>query len=377
MLSSPEGRCLLHLLKNNNFSADNFKNIDQKKFLELLKQHRLSIWFFENFIKNSPTNFAHDDFIRQALEEIFKQNTLRSLFKSAELIQIYTHFTQHNIPLLFLKGELLSLQIYQALNARISGDIDILINFTDLILADKILKNLGYQRAGTPNTLLKNFKSFLHWLQKDMIYTHPQKKIMVEVHWRFVEDPRFMNIPFEKLWERKTLVTLNNNNLPTLGAEDNLLYLCLHGAKHGYLRLQWLIDIQNYFEYFKRLKSSQNLNSQDSSRYLFNQAANYQIQPHYALTEYLIGKYLSSTEENKNKNKNKNKKIEKIDSNFERLFITTEKLWHMPESKKRRLYLAFIFKPLLYKNIFYFLPALLRIFTEKIFGILKSLFTFI
>lgn len=48
----------------------------------------------------------------------------------------------------------------------------------------------------------------------------------------------------DELLQRSTTVTLDGAAIRTLGPEDLLLFLCLHGSKHRWESLNWICDIQ-------------------------------------------------------------------------------------------------------------------------------------
>ena len=48
---------------------------------------------------------------------------------------------------------------------------------------------------------------------------------------------------FDELWNRKRKSSLTNYPVYILSSEDLFLFLVTHGARHGWSRLRWLIDI--------------------------------------------------------------------------------------------------------------------------------------
>jgi hypothetical protein len=63
------------------------------------------------------------------------------------------------------------------------------------------------------------------------------------MQWAIV--PRFFSVDFngERFFERATLTQISGHAVKTLCAEDLLLTLSVHAAKHGWVRLCWLRDI--------------------------------------------------------------------------------------------------------------------------------------
>ena len=75
-----------------------------------------------------------------------------------------------------------------------------------------------------------------------LLIFHPQKKIKLEVHWRLNPGPA-KDQALMILWERKRISSLTSSPVYFLGREDLFLFLVSHGARHGWSRLRWLVDI--------------------------------------------------------------------------------------------------------------------------------------
>ena len=65
---------------------------------------------------------------------------------------------------------------------------------------------------------------------------------MLEIHWRLEPYPS-KEPTFDELWERKRVSSITSYPVYFLGEEDLFLYLVSHGARHGWFRLRWLLDI--------------------------------------------------------------------------------------------------------------------------------------
>ena len=78
--------------------------------------------------------------------------------------------------------------------------------------------------------------------QKDFSYEHPAAGMVIDLHWRLFRNSFLpANARFEEVGE--DWVKLGSERIPTLPAPRLLLYLCVHGALDGWLRLKWLADI--------------------------------------------------------------------------------------------------------------------------------------
>ncbi|MFP3510717.1 nucleotidyltransferase family protein [Peribacillus sp. SIMBA_075] len=233
---------LLEILKTENeemkesFKNESYIDIDWNLFLDLAIHHRVYPLIFSQLKKNEnkiPSNVMH------TLTKEYKKNAFQMLHLCGEMEQISKHFSENQIHLLFLKGPALAADIYGDISRRTSKDLDVLIAITDLEKAEKLLLSLGYEKEVLPN-LLNEWK----WRNHHIVFFHPKKKIQLEIHWRLEPLPS-KEPPFTELWGRRRVSSATNYPVYVLGKEDLFLYLVSHGARHGWFRLRWLIDIDH------------------------------------------------------------------------------------------------------------------------------------
>lgn len=155
---------------------------------------------------------------------------------------------QNGIPFISLKGPLLSYRIYKDPTVRISHDIDLLIDTEMIGRVIEILYNNGYQFSTDvfwPETKSqqKIYIKKIHHLS----FFNTETKSCVEIHWVLMHElpvspQRQKAIISENIKE----VEFSGKTFSVLGAELELIYLMIHGARHGWQRLKWLIDIKDY-----------------------------------------------------------------------------------------------------------------------------------
>ena len=79
--------------------------------------------------------------------------------------------------------------------------------------------------------------------QKDFAYVHPTAGIVIDLHWRLFRNPWLpANATLDEVGEQR--LDLSTESIPVLPPARLLLYLCVHGALDGWLRLKWLADIR-------------------------------------------------------------------------------------------------------------------------------------
>ena len=174
------------------------------------------------------------------LTKLNKEIALENIKLSAELINIVKTLNDQNLPYISIKGPALSQEIYQDITIRQICDLDMLVDETDLLLVADILSNLGYEST-LPLSLLKN-QGFIS-LDNDFTFLHPDKKIMVELHWKLFPTRHKMPLNFKTLYQDVKYITIKNQAITTLSIEHNLLYLTLHASKHVFEQLKWVCDI--------------------------------------------------------------------------------------------------------------------------------------
>lgn len=247
---------------------------DPKQFLFAAEEHRLVVPLYKRLIKQDTVSPELLSGFKQACQQN-QQLVLQQFQMQRELAQL---FEQHSIPVIFLKGLLLSDFLYGDIAHRQIRDIDCLIPQEVVLLADKLLVEQGFQRSHdyprSPKYQKLVFDNF-----KDLEYSHPVKNIILELHWR-LESPNTFNPSFEKFWQEKRSVKLMQSTFYCLNPETEWLYLCAHGSRHGWKRLQWLYDLLNYQLVFHVPK-------QDS---FVEKIRDYKILKHYQLALWMLTK---------------------------------------------------------------------------------------
>ncbi|AOZ94670.1 hypothetical protein LPB68_10885 [Paenibacillus crassostreae] len=210
-------------------------DLDWKWFVKLVMHHRVYPLVYLKLKELNPTLIPAN--VRESLQQQYNNNTMKMLHLSREMNHICKAFTNNGIRTILLKGPVLAIQLYGNLAHRTSKDIDILVHADDVEKTEDILVQLGY--VSEDEHLLDNWKRKSHHLS----FEHHEHMAQVEIHWRL--NPHFSkSFSFDQLWKRRNDVILSNQTFHYLGNEDLLYYLSDHGARHGWFRLRWLMDIE-------------------------------------------------------------------------------------------------------------------------------------
>lgn len=186
--------------------------------------------------------FLHPGSLSAETDTLFKQHnmaiTQHNMLMSAELLQLMHLFEVNNIDAMAFKGPVLGELAYGSVSLRQYGDLDILIKKDDIEKSISLLLERGY----TPEIELG--KSTLKTFYRCVNVIGMQKgAVRVEIHWELLSKNYAIDWEEEKLWRESETIEINRKAIKMLSFENHILYLCAHGSKHLFERLEWICDI--------------------------------------------------------------------------------------------------------------------------------------
>jgi hypothetical protein len=110
---------------------------------------------------------------------------------------------------------------------RSCDDLDLLVHREDFSKAERLLVDLGFAPYAEADDY---HRGFCH------------ENVMVELHFGMAS-PRAFPIDLDGIWSRSQQGKFRAAPMQTMAHGDFLLFLCLHGLKHGFSRLIWITDI--------------------------------------------------------------------------------------------------------------------------------------
>jgi len=240
------------------------RNINWKTFIQLALHHRVYPYVYWklnmmklNWIPNSVIDILY---------KRYQQNVFFMLQLTAEMEAVGKLLTTNDIQALFLKGPILASDLYGDLSLRTSKDLDILISSHNIKGTDEILSKYGYIKIEEDSILNED-----RWRTHHSLYIHPKTKFSIEVHWRLNDKPD-KEPDFNLLWKRRKISTIMGQTINILGEEDLLLYLISHGARHGWFRLRWLLDIDRIIQREVKWEKINQIIKQYSNEHLVGQS---------------------------------------------------------------------------------------------------------
>lgn len=174
-----------------------------------------------------------------ALRKLQQDQAAAALAQVAETIRICALLDQAGVRFLLIKGLALSVQLYGQPGVRASKDIDLLVEPGAGPRVDAVLRSLDYARPGEDRAK----DDLPGYVAKEIGYLNRARGMMVEVHARLTDNAHLYAVDFEDLWASRETVTIAGRPLPTMARERLATYLCVHGARHCWARLMWLVDI--------------------------------------------------------------------------------------------------------------------------------------
>ena len=175
------------------------------------------------------------------LRSLVQDNARFNLYRTAELVRLLGLLRDAGISAVPFKGPVLSVLAYGNLALREYGDLDLLVHPRDVPRTKDLLVENGLNLVA----LLKRTQTNSRFRprNKDLVFENATSSVRLELHWRLTGRHFSFPLELDELWSRLEPVALAGLTVQTLGAEDLLLYLCMHGSRHGWERLSWICDI--------------------------------------------------------------------------------------------------------------------------------------
>ena len=174
---------------------------------------------------------------RAALVERQRVRIFITLRMNAELLRLLDRFESAEIGALAVKGPVLAVQAYGDSAMRSYGDLDLLVRQRDIRRATELMIADGYQ-AAVPLRAIDAGK-----IPGQYLFSNPDSKFLVELHNDFTLRYFPRRLPIEEFFARQIRVRLDAHEAPALSVEDELVLICIHGAKHFWERLMWIADV--------------------------------------------------------------------------------------------------------------------------------------
>lgn len=213
-------------------------SVDWQYLFQAALNHGVFPLVFNNLYTNFPEKLPAP--ILNKFRENYQTIVARNLYMTKKLLDIVDCFSGEGISAVPFKGPLLAESLYGDIGLRVFGDLDILVSKHDALNAIQILTGIGY----IPALKLSSSQMAVYMkYEDDLLFIHNKSGLTVEIHWEM--SGRYLSRPMDMDFVNDGLSTLGlmNKEITHLSSEDLLVYLCLHGAKHMWERLEWIFSI--------------------------------------------------------------------------------------------------------------------------------------
>jgi hypothetical protein len=180
------------------------------------------------------------------LSSTYHQHVRGNMRATSKLLTVIEEFRASHISILPLKGPLLAFQAYGEVSLRQFVDLDVLIRPDDLGASIEVLKRCGYSPVTSATWLQKTSWNISD--KKDIVFLSDDESPPLELHWKLSGSHFSLPIEQERLWARAATTVIGGRQIQTLSFNDLVVYLCLHGSRHGWERLGWISDINELIE---------------------------------------------------------------------------------------------------------------------------------
>jgi hypothetical protein len=174
------------------------------------------------------------------LQARYKLIAQKNMLMSAELIKIVKLLAKHDIKTIPFKGPSLAQLAYGDITLRVFGDLDILVEPNQIYDAGVILTKHNYI-CDVDISFLHNTK--LLDISSDLGFRHQTNHTYVELHWKLFRKKLSIDFIDLNIFTNYTTLDINKHQLQTLEINTLLIYLCIHGSKHMWERVGWIVDI--------------------------------------------------------------------------------------------------------------------------------------
>jgi hypothetical protein len=215
----------------------NLAVLDWSEVLRLAEHHGVLPLAARNLIEHARGLPAE---VERTLRSAYQANLRSSLWFAAELARIMQHFERRQLRAVPYKGAVLAQALYRDLGLRSFSDLDFLISSADFKRAKQALAEIGYRPSADLTPAVERL-----WLRTgyERAFDSASGKNLVELQWAFLPHFYGVDLGVEDVMARAGRTVVGGCEMPCLSAEDLLLVLCLHAAKHLWTRLIWISDI--------------------------------------------------------------------------------------------------------------------------------------
>ncbi len=165
--------------------------------------------------------------------------TLLNRALAHELVQVCQAFNESGIPVIAFKGVPLAVMAYQDIILRDFDDLDLIVPQARLADAQKVLWSQGFR----PLSRSRDEFQTSHFDEPYHVFVKKNSPTPVDLQWVMAHEQFAFRLDRADIWDRCVPMSINGQLVKTLAPEELLIILCVHGSKHAWERLKWVVDV--------------------------------------------------------------------------------------------------------------------------------------
>lgn len=221
------------------------QDVDWQALIPLAIMHGVMPLLYSNLKQVCPNAVPAEPMAQ--LKARFMANAEKNVSLTGELLRILKLFSADNIPAVPFKGPAQAAAVYGNLAFRQFGDLDILVHKEDAFRTRTLLEKRGYRFQAELSDAHE-----LDYLQSQnhhhFCLSRNDGRATVELHWEVAPRHFAPAIKVEELWRRVEPALLAGQPITGFAAPDTILLLCIHNAKHGWNRLEYICAIAEFLQ---------------------------------------------------------------------------------------------------------------------------------
>jgi hypothetical protein len=211
---------------------------DWAEYLRLVDRHRVPALSCATLKRVS--SLAIPKPVQQELQKRGNACRMQAVRHCLQLAEILKAFNRAGIPVMSLKGPLLSFELYGDVGLRQSKDLDLMVPLQDFSRARSCMESADWQLEHFYLPLTPRKMEFFSRHVHHLGFVRSQTGGCLELHWRAPSDTPEQA---DARWGRSTTVEWQGAFLQAMHPIDELLCLCNHGGAHAWSRAKWLGDL--------------------------------------------------------------------------------------------------------------------------------------
>jgi hypothetical protein len=175
--------------------------------------------------------------IVQKIRDAQRAQALSTLKMTAELFRLVDLFRASKLEAMLVKGPVLAVRAYGDTGARQYGDLDFLLRQQDTLRATELIISAGYK----PEISLDAIRA--QKIPGQYLFVRTAAPLLIELHTERTMRYFPRGLPIDGFFSRRQYVSVDAHEIPALSIEDELILICIHGAKHLWERLTLVADV--------------------------------------------------------------------------------------------------------------------------------------